>query len=115
MGPSRSLPDVVSAAPKLIDQWPVLARQLRAALAGEDEDDLADQVDGLRVVEMCGCGDDFCQSFHTEPPPDGAFPYAEGRARGVWLEDPGWDGYLILDVVDERITYVEVLYRPQLD
>jgi hypothetical protein len=33
----------------------------------------------------------------------------------VWLEDPGWDGYLILDVVDERIMYVEVLYRPPLD
>ncbi len=56
-----------------------------------------------------------CQSFYTEPPPEGAYPYAEGRARGVWLEDPRWDGYLILDVVDERIMYVEVLYRPPLD
>jgi hypothetical protein len=27
----------------------------------------------------------------------------------VDFDDPGWDGFLILDVVDERIAYVEVL------
>jgi hypothetical protein len=106
---------VESRSAKLIDRWPVLARELRAALMDEHEVDLAEQVGELRVVEMCGCDDDFCQSFYTEPRPDGAYPYEAGRrARNVMLE-PAWEGYAILDVVDERIAYVEVLSRPPLD
>lgn len=102
-----------SGGPKLVERWPTLAQQLRAALTRDDEAELAKQVDELRIVEMCDCGDDFCQSFYTEPPPAAAYPLA--RHRNVDFDDPGWDGFLILDIVDERIAYVEVLYRPPLD
>lgn len=59
--------------------------------------------------EECGCGDDLCQSFCTAEPPDGA--YGPGH-RCVPLLPPRGD--LILDVVDGRIMYVEVLHYPEL-
>jgi hypothetical protein len=74
---------------------------------------LAAQVDGLRVVQRCGCGDDHCQSFYTQAPSVGAYPRDEHR--NWYSDEPGWEGYLILDVVDGRIAYVEVLYRAPLD
>jgi hypothetical protein len=104
--------ELVTDASKLIDRWPVLAQQLHRALISADEDELATQVNELRIVEMCGCGDDFCQSFYTEPPPSGAFP--EG-SYNVSCGEPGWEGYLILDIVGGQIAYVEVLDRPPLD
>ncbi|WP_237771537.1 hypothetical protein [Kribbella sp. ALI-6-A] len=102
-------------APRLIDRWPVLAGQIRAALIRDDETELAGQVDELRVLEMCACGDDFCQSFYTAPRPEKSYPMDRHRNWFPEDDEPGWDGYLILDVVDERIAFVEVLYRPPLD
>ena len=95
----------------VLDQWPTLAAQLRTALLIGQETTLAASVDSLSVVGLCSCGDDFCQSFYTGPKPDGA--YGPGH-RNVLL-DPPWAGYLILDVVDDEIVFVEVLYRTPLD
>ena len=97
-------------APLLRTTWPIFATELAAALDACDEAQLREQVERLRVIEMCSCGDDFCQSFHTAPVLPG--PYGEGD-RSVCLDAP-WPGYLILDVVDDDIVYVEVLYRPPL-
>jgi hypothetical protein len=95
------------------ERWPRLARQLTDALARDGEDELAAKVGGLRVVQRCGCGDGYCQSFYTQAPPDGSYPMDEHR--NWYSEEPGWEGQLILDVVDSRIAYVEVLYRSPLD
>lgn len=104
-------------APRLVERWPKLARQVRNALIRDGETGLASQIDALRVLKMCDCDDDFCQSFYTEPPPDGAYPL--DRSRNWYPDDDddevGWEGFLILDVIDERIAFVEVLYRPPLD
>ena len=96
--------------PLVSDQWPLLAAELVTALREEGESDLAGRVDTLRVLRQCGCDDDFCQSFHTAPEPTGA--YGPGH-RNVCLS-PSEPGYLILDVVNDAIMYVEVLYRPPL-
>jgi hypothetical protein len=96
---------------RLGEQWPVLASQLRQALEAEGHAQLAVSVDGLNVVEHCGCGDDFCQSFSTRPKPEAA--YGPGH-RNIALAPP-WPGYLILDVVHDEIAFVEVLYRTALD
>ena len=96
---------------RLIDRWPKVASELRDALIAEDEAGLANSVDSLEVVQACGCGDDFYQSFYTADPPNGA--YGPGH-RNVVL-DPAWTRLLILDVVDDEIVYVEVLDRPPLD
>jgi len=95
----------------VVDQWPTLAGQLRRALLTDQETTLAASIDSLTVVALCPCGDDFCQSFYTAPKPDGA--YGPGH-RNVLL-DPPWAGYLILDVVEDEIVFVEVLYRTPLD
>ena len=102
----------------MVERWPRLARQVRDALVRDGEGGLASQIDELRVLRMCDCGDDFCQSFYTEMPPAGGYP--SDRHRNWYPADDdegdlGWAGHLILDVVDERIVYVEVLYRPPLD
>ena len=97
-------------APLLRTTWPIFTTELAAALSACGEDRLADQVERLRIVEVCGCGDDFCQSFYTGPKPAGA--YGAGH-RNVCLDAP-WQGYLILDVVHDDIVYVEVLYRSPL-
>lgn len=105
-----------TAAPRLVERWPKLAYQVRNALIRDGETELATQIDALRVLEMCDCGEDCCQSFYTEPPPGGAYPLDRHRN---WSRDDddelGWEGFLILDVIDERIAFVEVLYRPPLD
>src|SRR5690348_5248450 len=97
-------------APLLRTTWPIFAAELTAALDVHGEAELTEQVECLRIVEECSCGDDFCQSFHTAPKRPG--PYGAGH-RNVCL-DAQWPGYLILDVVHGRIMYVEVLYRSQL-
>jgi hypothetical protein len=96
---------------RVIDRWPALAAQLRQALLAEGEGKLAASVDSLSVVEPCGCGDDFCQSFYTRPRPDGAYGPDH---RNISLNPP-WPGMLILDVVHDEIAFVEILQRPELD
>ena len=93
------------------DRWPVLAAQVDAALRSVNEPVVAALWHGAHVVQECRCADDFCQSFYTEPPPDGA--YGPGH-RNIVL-DPPWPGSLILDVVGDQIMYVEVLHRATLD
>ena len=99
-----------NGSPLVSEKWPHLGAELATALGDEGESDLANQVDTLHVLERCGCADDFCQSFYTAPKPTGA--YGSGR-RNVCLS-PFKPGYLILDVVNDAIMYVEVLYRPPL-
>lgn len=93
------------------ERWPRFSDELAAALIAAGEHALAAHVAVLAVVELCACGDDFCQSFATAMPPEGA--YGDGHAN-LELEAP-WPGYLILDLVDDRIVFVEVLYREPLN
>jgi hypothetical protein len=102
---------MTTAEPPLVsDKWPHLAAELATALRDEGASDLANQVDTLHVLEECGCDDDFCQSFYTAPKPSGA--YGRGH-RNIGL-NPSEPGYLILDVVNDVIMFVEVLYRAPL-
>lgn len=96
--------------PLVSSRWPGLAAELRTALHEAGEKELARQVDSLEVIQQCDCGDDFCQSFYTQQPPDA--PFGPGH-RNVGLS-PSLPGYLILDVVRDLIMFVEVLERPPL-
>lgn len=91
-------------------RWPVFAAELHHALLLEGETALAATVDELRVFELCGCDDDFCQSFFSAERPNGR--YGEGH-WSLELEPP-WSGMLILDVVNDAVIYVEVLFRAPL-
>lgn len=86
-----------------------LLSQEQQLLKDAGEADLASQVSGLRILDRCCCGDDFCASFYTQAKPSGA--YGPGH-RNVILEPV--KGMLILDVVDDVIAHVEILHRDDI-
>ncbi|MGW5879252.1 hypothetical protein ACWFMI_22165 [Nocardiopsis terrae] len=96
--------------PLIRDVFPDLIAELTALLGDEGERELAVCAWDLRLVDECGCGDDFCQSLRTADHPQGQ-PYGPGH-RCVPLSPS--KGMLILDVVDGRIMYIEVLGRPPM-
>lgn len=95
---------------RLTDAFPAFADELRQLLVEKGEPELAAQVSGLRIFDLCGCGDDICSTFYTRPQPEGSFGPS---LRNVRLFPP--DGaLLILDVVDGRIVCIELLDRPEV-
>ncbi|MGI5397674.1 hypothetical protein [Streptomyces sp. CA-251251] len=96
--------------PLVREVFPELVAELTTLLEDEGESELALCARDLRLVEECGCGDGFCQSIRTADRPRGQ-PYGPGH-RCVPLSPAA--GMLILDVVDGRIVYVEILDRPPL-
>ncbi|MGW0391704.1 hypothetical protein ACWDYJ_12565 [Streptomyces sp. NPDC003042] len=96
--------------PLLRDVHPALTAELVRLLEEEGERDLAICAYDLRVLGPCGCGDDFCQSLRTGAHPPGT-PYGTGHRDVLLLPE---EGDLILDVVDGRIEYVEILFRSPL-
>jgi len=101
--------DQAEKSTRLSEVLPLLSQELERLLNDTGEANLASQVSGLRILERCRCGDDFCASFYTQPKPYG--PYGPGH-RNVILEPA--KGMLILDVVDEIIAKVEILYRDDI-
>lgn len=101
--------DLDAEPPLLREVYPDLCAELVSLLNAEELTDLAICAHDLRIVARCSCGDGFCQSFHTAPPPDGA--YGPGHRCVPLLPERGM---LTLDVVYGRIVFVEVLNRPPL-
>jgi hypothetical protein len=89
---------------RVVDAY--FSARVASFLSEAGEGALALQVDSLNVVDRCRCGDDFCAMFYTEPRPQG--PYGSGH-RNIELSPDV--GMLILDIVDERIAAIEVLYN----
>lgn len=96
--------------PLVRDVFPEFVAELISLLEHEGERELAICAWDLRLVDECGCGDDFCQSFATEAHPQGQ-PYGAGHRCVPLLSARGM---LCLDVVYGRIMYVEVLDRPAM-
>jgi hypothetical protein len=94
---------------QLAEEFPKLASELSELLKRGGEEQLAGTVAGLSVVDRCRCGDDFCATMYIAPRPCGA--WGKGH-RNVAL-DPE-TGFLILDVLHERIVEIEVLYRDEI-
>ena len=89
------------------DAHPELIAELAELLRAEGEYSLAVSVLFAPLVGYCDCGDDFCRSIYTAEHPPGA-PYGYGHRTIALL--PG-DGMLNIDVVHDRIMYIEVLFR----
>jgi hypothetical protein len=101
---------VTTKEPQLLrDLFPALSIELQQLLAEQGEPGLAAQVPGLAVIDRCRCGDDFCAMFYVQPKPKGA--YGPGH-RNVALEPE--EGMLILDVLNDKIAAVEILYRDEI-
>jgi hypothetical protein len=91
---------------RLASALPAFSDELVKLLREANELALADQIPDLEIVEKCRCNDDFCSSIYTAPKPSGKW---ESPHRNVEL-DP-LKGMLILDVVKERISHIEILFR----
>jgi hypothetical protein len=100
--------DAGSSKP-LVEVLPDLALEIERLLKIQEEPDLAAQVIGLRILNRCRCGDDFCSTFYVQPKPEGAYG---PNHRNIVLEPER--GTLILDLVDEQIACVEVLHRDEI-
>ncbi|GAA2121779.1 hypothetical protein GCM10009759_71780 [Kitasatospora saccharophila] len=96
--------------PLLREVYPDLVEELAGLLLAEGEAALAAGVRELRLVAPCTCGDGSCRSFRTAAHAPGT-PYGPGHRCVPLLPERG---LLTLDVVDERVVYVEVLHRPEL-
>jgi hypothetical protein len=94
----------------LAETLPEFAQELQRLLQAQ-KPELAVQVPILKIVEGCGCGDDFCASFYTQPKRRGVRPLSRHDTLLLDTEAPGM---LILDVVDGVISFIEVLYRPDV-
>jgi hypothetical protein len=101
--------DVSATRPRLIEVLPVFAGEIEELLKKQNESKLAAQITSLTIVDRCRCGEDFCAAFYVEPKPHGA--YGPGH-RNVDLEPES--GMVILDVVNDRIMQIEVLYRDEI-
>jgi hypothetical protein len=94
---------------KLVDEFPALTEELATLLTKVGEMELSRTVPGLKIVERCRCGDDFCATMYTvRPPPD---EWSRNQ-KNVALNPK--TGLLILDVLDQEITGIEVLFRDEI-
>jgi hypothetical protein len=89
---------------KLSAVVPGLAAELEEGLRAAGRPDLADQIAGLEIRELCRCEVDGCGSFYTGRPMRRWFR----RGKQVPVGD------LVVDTIDGEIVYVEVLGRPDV-
>jgi CDGSH-type Zn-finger protein len=97
---------VKKEAPLLVHVLPELAARMEVALRARGENLVAEQVAGLRITEVCRCGQPYCDSFHTSRWPMRRWFL---RGRQIELRDDG-PGEVTVDVVRGEIAYVEVLH-----
>ncbi len=90
----------------LIESLPDLSRELAELLITAREPSLAAQIDDLKIVAKCSCSDDFCASFYTAPKLVGSYGPKHRNLELVPVR-----GMIILDLVDDRIVQIEVVYR----
>ena len=95
--------------PKMAEVFPVLSQEIADLLIRDEHEELAGQIPNLAIEQCCTCGDEFCTSFYTVPPPKGS--WGPGHRNIVLGAE---EGMLVLDVVDDAIVYVEVLDRPEV-
>ena len=95
--------------PLLVEALPDLASELQERLVAANERALAESIPTLRIDHRCVCTDDQCAMLYTSP----QSPAAGGPThRELAFDSVG--GMLVVDVEHERITCIEVLFRPDV-
>ncbi|HEX8920747.1 MAG TPA: hypothetical protein VF766_04685 [Pyrinomonadaceae bacterium] len=97
------------AKPLLREAMPELAGELESLLRKNEEAELARQVAGLRIIDRCRCGDDFCATIYAAPKPRAAW----GAGHETIALDPD-EGYMNVDLLNGNIVEVEVLFRDEI-
>ncbi len=101
-------------APLLIEVLPSLANEVKNILISKSRMDLANQVDQLRIEELCECGDSGCGSFYLTQ-----YEEDEDEMEGFALQNgtieihkgkigfieifPSDDGYKIRNILNEKL------------
>jgi hypothetical protein len=98
----------MSEAPLVSEVFPEFAAELESLLKSKGEA-LVTQIPGLRIVERCHCGDDFCATVYTVPKPKGTWGL---DYRGIDLGASS--GMIILGVLKDKIAEIEILYRDEI-
>ncbi len=96
-------------SPLLRNAVPNLADEITVLLGKMNEQDLVEQVPHLQLVGRCDCGDDFCATFYTAPPPKKAY----GPNHQTLSLNP-LSGMMLLDLVDRNIVCIEILWRDDI-
>src|SRR5262249_39332354 len=97
---------LVDDSPLLAEVLPELAERMTDVLRQRGETNLAEEVSGLRITEVCRCGEPYCGSFYTA-----RWPMKRWFRRGRQVElGEGLPGTVTLDIVAGEIVYVEVLF-----
>ena len=97
-----------SDKPLIRDFLPELCAELKKLLIKANQIQLAESVDSLEIIEKCDCGVKSCASFYTASKPDGGF----GAGHKNLILAPQY-GFLILDVVNDEIKFIEIHDRPK--
>jgi len=94
--------------PLMIEVLPEFSKELKKLLEEDNKFQLAECVHSLHIYEKCDCDEKSCASFYTAPKPNGS--YGAGHENLILDADIGW---LVLDVVDNEIKFIEILNRPK--
>jgi hypothetical protein len=93
----------------LIETFPEIAGEVTQTLLTRGETALAGTIPSLAIVDRCRCGDSFCATIYTVPRPKGAWG---PNHRNIHVDSS--KGIVVLDVVDDRVVEVEILYRDDI-
>jgi hypothetical protein len=104
--------------PLLSEVLPTFAEELRQLLTATGEPELAAQVSGLRIVDRCRCGDDFCATFYVRPKPNGSYGPNHRNVslipnEGMLILDVVWPEYPVISQRESKHTTNTRLVLPQ--
>ncbi|WP_088044599.1 hypothetical protein [Bacillus sp. EAC] len=84
--------------PLLIDVLPVLAKDIKLYFLNKSLNHLSEQVDQLRIKELCDCDDPDCGSFYLT-----SFEDVENDVEGYNFENKG-----SIEVTKGKIGFIEI-------
>lgn len=93
----------------LKDVIPELSHEISALLIREGEDELAEQVATLEIIDRCRCGDESCSTIYTLPRLIGKW---QGEYETVDLRPV--KGMITIFLHDRQISQVEILFREEI-
>lgn len=103
---------MIMKAPLLSEVFPEVAEEIRRTLRGLECEEfrvLIPEVDQLRIVDRCHCGDDTCASMY----------FVSSSNEEKWLADAECietEGALVqvFSILENRIVEAEIIFQPQI-
>lgn len=86
----------------LKDILPDLTEEIKQSFLKHNRTDLYEQVDKLKIVSLCDCGEKTCGSFYTMIPPN---EDDDCEVEGFIISD----GNIAVEMYEGKIGYIEIL------